>query len=113
MIGDMDSQISDTERRMAAVIERLTKAGYKDTFRGEKDGVRAVCSGHVHQPPELRIDAIERFEGASDPDDQVIVLAISSEVDDCRGTYTVPYGKNMPVIDSDLIAKMPDKRERH
>ena len=110
MIGDTTSETGDTEQRMATVVERLTKAGYADTFRGEKGGVRAMACGHVHQPAELMIDAIERFEGASDPDDQVIVLAISSSVDGCRGTYTVPYGKNMSVIDSDLISQIPDKR---
>ena len=99
-----------SEQRMAAVIERLTIAGYTDMFRGEKGGVRAVGSGHVHQPTELAIDAIERFEGASDPDDEVIILAITSAVDGCRGTYTVPYGRNMSVVDSDLISQIPDKR---
>jgi len=106
---------SDTsfERRMAMVIDKLTAAGYTETFRGEQGGVRALTAGHLHAPQELMILSIERFEGASDPDDQVIVLAVASAVDGCRGTYTVPYGRSMSIVDSDLISRIPDKRMAH
>ena len=99
------------ERRLAGVVERLTKAGYTDTFRGESSGVRAVSAGHVHKPEELVVDQIERFEGTSDPGDEAIVLAVHSSVDACRGTYTAPYGKNMPSIDAELIKRIPDARK--
>jgi hypothetical protein len=100
------------ERRMAGVIERLTKTGYTDTFRGETAGIRAISAGHVHRPEELVVDEIERFEGISDPADEAIVLALHSAVDECRGTYTAPYGKNMPPIDAELIARIPDARPK-
>lgn len=98
------------ERRMAGVIDRLTNAGYTDTFRGEAGGIVALRSGHVHRPEELVVESIDRFEGVSDPEDEAIVLAVRCPVDGCRGTYTVPYGKNMPAVDSELIARIPDAR---
>jgi hypothetical protein len=100
------------ERRLAAVVDRLTKAGYSDTFRGEAGGVRALRSGHVHQPEDLVVESIDRFEGISDPEDEAIVLAVRCPIDGCRGTYTVPYGKNMASVDGDLIARIPDARKR-
>lgn len=100
------------ERRMAAVIDRLTKAGYNDTFRGEADGVRALRAGHVHAPEDLVVESIDRFEGISDPQDEAIVLAVRCPTDGCRGTYTVPYGKNMPAVDGELIARIPDGRRQ-
>lgn len=100
------------ERRMAAVIDRLTTAGYTDTFRGEPAGIKALRSGHVHRPEELLVESIERFEGVSDPEDEAIVLAVRCPVDGCRGTYTVPYGKNMSALDGELIARIPDARHR-
>lgn len=99
------------ERRMAGVVERLTKEGYTDTFRGEAAGVRAVSAGHVHPPEELVVDQIERFEGITDPAEEAIVLALHSSVDGCRGTYTAPYGKAMPSIDAELIRRIPDARK--
>jgi hypothetical protein len=98
------------ERRMAGVVDRLTRAGYSDTFRGEAGGVHALMADHLHRPEELRIDSIDRFEGISDPEDEAIVLAIHSAVDGCRGTYTLPYGKNMPELDGELLARIPDTR---
>ena len=97
---------------MAGVVDRLTKAGYSDTFRGEEGGVRALRAGHVHSPEDLVVESIDRFEGISDPEDEAMVLAIRCPVDGCRGTYTVPYGKNMSPVDGDLIARIPDARKR-
>ena len=100
------------ERRMAGVIDRLTRAGYSDTFRGEAGGMHALRADHLHRPEELVIDSIERFEGISDPEDEAILLAIHSRTDGCRGTYTLPYGKNMPDLDAELLARIPDGRIR-
>ncbi|HVE38821.1 MAG TPA: hypothetical protein VNM14_02965 [Planctomycetota bacterium] len=100
------------ERRMAGVVDRLTRAGYSDTFRGEAGGVRALKADHVHRPEDLEIDSIDRFEGISDPQDEAIVLALHSRTDGCRGTYTLPYGKNMPSVDGELLKRIPDGRNR-
>jgi hypothetical protein len=100
------------ERRMAGVIDRLTRAGYSETFRGEAGGIRALRSGHIHRPEDLLVESIERFEGTSDPGDEAMVLALRCPGDNCRGTYTVPYGKSMPTVDSELIARIPDARAR-
>jgi|SRR6185295_5854153 len=100
------------ERRMAGVIDRLTREGYSDTFRGEAGGLRALRSGHVHAPEDLVVESIDRFEGISNPEDEAIVLALRCPVDGCRGTYTLPYGKDMPTLDGELIARIPDARRR-
>jgi len=98
------------ERRMAQVVDRLTRVGYRDLFRAEAGGLRATPSGHFHTPEELVVESIDRFEGISDPGDEAMVLAVRCPVDGCRGTYTVPYGKNMPSIDADMVARIPDGR---
>ena len=98
------------ERRMAGVVDRLTKAGYADIFRAEAGGVCAVHAGHLHLPEELIVESIDRFEGISDPSDEAMVIALRCSVDGCRGTYTVPYGKNMPSIDAEMVARLPDAR---
>jgi hypothetical protein len=100
------------EPRLAAAIDRLTRAGYSDTFRGEAGGVRALGSGHVHAPEDLVVESIDRFEGTSDPGVEAIVHAVRSSIDGSRGTYTVPYGKDMPSLDGELIARIPDARKR-
>jgi len=100
------------ERSLSEIVDRLTKSGYTDTFRGEAGGIRAAQAGHLHAPEDLVIDSIDRFEGVTDPEEEAIVLAISSRTDGCRGTYVSPYGKNMPATDARLIARIPDGRRR-
>ena len=98
------------ERNLSDIVDRLTKAGYTETFRGDPDGIRALRSGWVHKPQDLVVEQIERFEGVTDPEEEAIVLALHCPAHGCRGTYVAPYGNNMSSIDGELIAKIPDAR---
>ena len=100
------------ERSMADIVDRLTKAGYVDVFRGEPGGIRGAKTGLLHQPEELEVRIIERFEGISNPEDETIVLALDCKTHGCRGTYVAPYGKDMPSTDATLIRKIPDERRK-
>jgi hypothetical protein len=100
------------ERRMADVVDRLTKAGYDDVFSGETGGIRSTKGDYLHRPDELQIVIIERFEGISNPEDETIVLALLCKTHGCRGTYVAPYGKDMPSVDATLIRKIPDGRKK-
>jgi hypothetical protein len=100
------------ERRMVDVLDRLAREGYDDQFRGEAAGIRGGKTGLLHQPQELRIERSERFEGISDPADETLVLALRCTAHGCRGTYVVPYGKDMPSTDATLIDRIPDARPR-
>ena len=100
------------ERRMAGVVDRLTAAGYRDTFRAEAGGMCATRAGHLHAPEELVVESIERFEGISDPADEAMVLAVRCPGDGCRGTYTLPYGRAMSAIDAEMVSRIPDGRRR-
>jgi hypothetical protein len=100
------------ERGMAEVVDRLTRAGYDEVFLGEAGGIRGARSGLLHQPEDLAISLIERFEGISNPDDETIVLALICKAHGCRGTYVAPFGKDMSSTDATLIRKIPDARNR-
>lgn len=98
------------ERSLKDVLDEVTLAGYTDSFRGEGGRLRAIRSGHLHAPEELIIDRIERFEGPTDPDEETILLAIRCRPHGCRGTYILPYGKDMPSADAALVERIPDGR---
>ncbi|HYE97253.1 MAG TPA: hypothetical protein VEJ18_00015 [Planctomycetota bacterium] len=100
------------ERNLADVVDRLTRAGYTDSFTGTPEGVKALRNGWVHKPQELQVDQVARFEGVTDPEEEALVLALSCAAHGCRGTYVVPYGKNMSSVDGELISKIPDARKR-
>ena len=98
------------ERSLTDVLDEVTLAGYTDSFRGEREHIWAIRSGYVHDPEELSIERIERFEGPTDPDEEAILLAIQCRPHGCRGTYILPYGKDMPSADAELVARIHDGR---
>ena len=100
------------ERSMADIVDRLTKSGYDDVFRGEAGGIRSTKTGVLHRPEQFEIVIIERFEGISNPEDETIVLALRCRDHDCRGTWVSPYGKDMPSLDASLIRRIPDGRKK-
>jgi len=65
------------ERSLSDIVDRLTAAGYTDTFRGEAGGIRALKAGHLHKPEELLVESIDRFEGVTDPEEQAIARTIA------------------------------------
>jgi hypothetical protein len=88
---------------VSEVVDRLTRAGYRDQFRAEAGKMRAVQAGCTHAPEDLRIDAIERFEGTTDPGDESIVFAVVCP-DGVRGTWTATYGPQMEPDDAEVAA---------
>jgi hypothetical protein len=92
---------------LAHAVERLTRAGYRDDFRAERGGLRAVRAGQLFEPEALVVEQVERFEGESDPGDEVVVFALSSESSGTRGTYVVTYGTYIDPIDAEMVRRLP------
>ena len=57
-------------------------------------------------PEDFQIDKVYRFEGASNPDDQSILYAISSEKFDLRGVLVDGYGLSSDEATAKLIKKL-------
>jgi len=92
---------------LAHAVERLTEAGYRDDFRAERGGLRAVRADRTYEPESLVVDEIVRFEGDSDPNDEVVVFALSSESSGTRGTYVVTYGTYVDPADAEMMRRLP------
>ena len=97
---------------LAQAVDRLSAAGYREDFRAEPGGLRAVTSGCVHAPEALVIEEIARFEGASDPQDQAILFALRCEVHGVQGTYVVAYGPATAPLDAEMVRRLHDGRRR-
>ena len=91
---------------LSEAMARLTAAGYAKDFYAA--GGRLVCGGCAagFEPVTMDVDEIVRFEGASDPDDQAMLFALTTD-DGHRGLYAVAYGPNTPLEDSDVLAALP------
>ena len=87
---------------------RLSRSGYSEHYRAH-DG-HLVCGecGTSHDPAELTIDEIVRFEGQSDPGDEAIVYALDAGCGH-RGLYISAYGPNATADDIAVVAALPDR----
>ena len=97
---------------LAHAVERLTAAGFRDDFRAERGGLRAVRTGRIHDPESLVVEEIVRFEGESDPADEVVVYALESGSHDTKGTYVVTYGTYVDPLDAEMVRRLSRRAAR-
>lgn len=97
---------------LSQAVNRLTAAGYRDDFRAEPGGLAAVGSHCLHEPEDLVIEEIVRFEGASDPGDEAIVFALRCEIHGTRGTWVVTFGPSVDPLDAEMVRRLSDGRRR-
>jgi hypothetical protein len=95
---------------LAEVLARLDVRGYRADFVPEQGGVRCAGCAALLAPDDLRVDEIVRLEGDSDPDDEVIVYALSCGPCGKQGTFVAPFGAAVSAAEADLIAVL---RSRH
>jgi hypothetical protein len=84
-----------TMETLSEAIAALEAAGFRDAFRAEAGGLRALGAGRSFPPESLVVEDVRRFEGESDPDDMAILFALRSEAGDVRGTFTAEYGPKL------------------
>ena len=91
---------------LSETINALRKEGYTLDFNLKEDCV--VCHKNEHQllSDEFEIDAVYRFDGLTDPDDEAIVYAISSTKHPIKGILVIGYGVYNDEFSSSLIEKL-------
>lgn len=100
------SNLKENYGTLSETINALTKVGYSHDFNIKDECI--VCrQTHIALAPEdFQIDKIYRFEGASDPDYQSILYAISSKRYDVKGTLVNGYGISSDDATSKLIERL-------
>ena len=97
-----DPSAADT---LVGAMASLRALGYTSDFSASDDGlIRCSDCGTALDPAVMAIDYTIRFEGASNPDDESILLGISCPSDcDCQGVYTTGYGPSAPRSDARVL----------
>lgn len=97
---------------LSEALARLAAEGYREEFRAERDGLRALEAGCVHAPEELVIEETVRFEGTSDPSDEAVLFALRCTAHGTRGTYVVAYGPDTDARDAAMVQRLGEGRRR-
>jgi hypothetical protein len=94
---------------LSQTIDGLKKEGYTFDFNIQRDCIVCHQTNTVLSPDEFEIDKVYRFEGASNPDDESVLYAISSPKFNLKGLVVNGYG----ISADDASAALVEKLQRH
>ncbi|MBS1614498.1 MAG: phosphoribosylpyrophosphate synthetase [Bacteroidetes bacterium] len=97
---------------LSETINGLKKDGYTHDFNLREECLYCHQNDASLSPEEFEIDATYRFEGVSDPEDQAVVYAISSDKFKIRGVLVNGYGIYSEEFPSALIEKLKRGTQR-
>jgi hypothetical protein len=90
---------------LSEALNGLKSKGYTYDFNLATENLECKELNLRLHPEDFVIDEVYRFEGASNPDDNSIVYAISSK-DGLKGTLVNAYGVYADSMTDDMIAKL-------
>ena len=96
---------------LIAALARLAAAGFRDSFRARGDALYAIDAGLALPPEQLAVAEMVRFEGDSDPQDELVLFALRSEDGGVRGTWLVSYGAQTDGESAAVMRRLPRRGE--
>jgi len=87
-------------------INGLKAQGYTEDFNLKENHIACNTGKYQLSPDDFKVDNVFRFEGESDPEDQSVLYAISSEKFKVKGVLVNAYGMYSNNEASELIKKL-------
>jgi|SRR6476620_1675296 len=96
---------------LSEVLEVLKKEGYTTDFNLKNSCL--LCAGNSLEisPQDFVVDKHYRFEGATDPGDEAILYAISSEKYNLKGTLVNGYGIYSDEVSNEMMKALQPKQK--
>jgi hypothetical protein len=96
-----------SETPVVDAIAELRNRGYLADFAVTRDG-RIGCGvcGDTHAPADAIVDAVYRFEGMSDPDDEAVVFGLTCRACGTRGVLVTAYGPAASAEEASVVAAL-------
>ena len=70
--------------------------------------IRCEPCGQTSPADEVGVDSLHRVEGASDPDDMAVVVAITCPHCGSQDALVLTYGPEASAADADVLLALPD-----
>lgn len=89
-------------------INDLARRGYSEDFNLSKSHSSLHCKrlDVLIAANEFVVDEVYRFDGQTDPGDEMVIYAISSEHKQLKGILTEAYGTYADNLDDELLKKL-------
>jgi hypothetical protein len=104
--------MTEDELTVTEVLALLGARGFTGDFHVATDPAGVVCGRCRHRvsPSDAEVVEIFRFEGASDPDDEAIVLALRCQTCGHEGTLVAAFGATADAAEADVVRDLADGR---
>ncbi len=99
-------KLNENYGTLSETINALVKLGYSHDFNIQDECVVCHQINVTLSADDFQIDKVYRFEGASDPDYQSVLYAISSDKYHVKGLLVNGYGISADPTSSKLIEKL-------
>lgn len=96
---------------LTEILDKLKEEGYTTDFNLKHNCLECAENSLQVHPEDFVVDRIFRFEGDSNPEDEAIVYAISSEKYELKGTLVNSYGTYADDITEELVHALRMKHE--
>lgn len=100
------NQLKESYGTLSETINGLIDSGYTHDFNIQEECIVCLQTNTILSPENFSIDKVYRFEGASDPDYQSVLYAISSKKFNMKGFLVDGYGISSDIISSRLMEKL-------
>lgn len=106
--GGVDG-VADDNTSLLAVLDSFRRAGYGGDLRpgGTPGSVRCDACGRENPAAAFTDLYLRRLEGASDPDDMVLVVAGRCPECGAGGSIVLGFGPASSETDADIVAGLP------
>jgi hypothetical protein len=102
-----------TDPSLMNVLDQLEDEGYESQFVPREAGVvRCPTGGHVFSASSIDPDGTRRLEGASDPADMLMVVALRCPVCHVPGTLVLHYGPDASPEEGDVLVSLEPPSHR-
>ncbi|MEK6480968.1 phosphoribosylpyrophosphate synthetase [Catalinimonas sp. 4WD22] len=98
----------NTYETVSEAVNHLIKRGYTIDFSLYKENDCLICkmTSLTLAPDEFEIDEIHRFEGMTDPGDEMVVYAISSAKHQAKGIVVNAFGIYSDAASSKIVERL-------
>jgi len=95
-----------TPETLSEAIARLVESGFRHGLRAQIGRLRDTVTGESYSPESLGIAEWMRFDGESDPDEEVVLFALLSPAGSPLGTYATAFGPGIAAEDGSVLPRL-------
>ena len=97
----MDSYVT-----LLGTLDQLREEGYVEDFNLHQNCLECPNKQLTIFPDDFKVDKYFRFEGSSNPSDQAILYAISSDKHKLKGVLVNAYGIYSEPVTDEMLKKL-------